>query len=736
MKYMDTYRKWAICVIVVLFASFLGSRFVTPGPIVHTPSKPYNRAAAAQQARTPQTVDTSKASASPVGSTSATPSVAGSCPTPVQETVVTGSPRGRAGTPTWTVMGASQLNDLIETSPKCISLVVFNNGSNEIVVMRDGQLPAKVRISDQGGKQELLSRLAKQKVAYEVREVEVDPIAALLINWGPTLLIVGVMIWLMMSGRKAQMKQLGGMNNMGKSRAKSGDALKGKIAPTTFKDVAGNDEAVKELQRVVKGFVGADAYAKFGASLPKGVLLVGPPGTGKTLLAKAIAGETDGTFEATSGSDFVEMLVGVGASRVRDLFDGARKKYAETKKLVIIFIDEIDAVGGKRGGGTAAGSNQEREQTLNQILVEMDGVVSNEGIIVVAATNRVDMLDDALLRPGRFDCHVSVDLPDVAGREAIFKIHMGNRKLAANVTALALAKRTFGYSGAEIKGVCQRAFIIAAERYDEARTALREEMGLAADAPLPAELEAGLPQEVRMTDFDEGVDFVRYGNADPAKQSRMKDSDKKETTYHEGGHAVTAEVAPGADPVVKITIMRRSKALGYVQTMPDTDRVSITRDQALGRIVMAMAGRAAQEVYTGTCDAGATNDFQQACDMARRMVTTWGMSRLGPISVGDRPEGPFAGTGGGSAAYGSDLANAIDREWRYITRKCYKAARHIVEADKERMEALAALLREKETVLADEWAQIKKDHPSKVKWEELDLPKGDWLDLEDESATK
>jgi len=261
-------------------------------------------------------------------------------------------------------------------------------------------------------------------------------------------------------------------------------------------------------------------------------------------------------------------------------------------------------------------------------------------------------------------------------------------------------------------------------------------MGLAADAPLPAELEAGLPQEVRMTDFDEGVDFVRYGNADPAKQSRMKDSDKKETTYHEGGHAVTAEVAPGADPVVKITIMRRSKALGYVQTMPDTDRVSITRDQALGRIVMAMAGRAAQEVYTGTCDAGATNDFQQACDMARRMVTTWGMSRLGPISVGDRPEGPFAGTGGGSAAFGSDLANAIDREWRYITRKCYKAARHIVEADKERMEALAALLREKETVLADEWAQIKKDHPSKVKWEELDLPKGDWLDLEDEGATK
>jgi cell division protease FtsH len=507
---------------------------------------------------------------------------------------------------------------------------------------------------------------------------------------------------------------MGGITGMGKSRSQDAEKMRSSITKVTFKDVAGCEEAVKELRRVVKGIVGAEVYKDFGAELPKGVLLVGPPGTGKTLLAKAVATETDGSFEVTSGSAFVEMLVGVGASRVRDLFANARKKVAETKKPHVIFIDEIDAVGGKRGG-TAANSNTEREQTLNQILVEMDGVISNEGIIIIAATNRVDMLDEALLRPGRFDCHVSVDLPDRKGREDIFAIHIGQKPLAGEVTLSALAQRTYGYSGAEIKGVCNRAFILAAERYaSDFRNLI--DSGLSSE-----EAKQKLVKETLLKDFDEGIDFVRYGNPDAAKQSRMKEVDKKNTAYHEACHAVASVVCPEADPVVKITIMRRSKALGYVQTMPDTDRVSFTRDQALSRIVMAMAGRAGQEIFLNTVDTGASNDFQQATDMARQMVAVWGMSRLGPISVGDRAAGPFGGAGS-HAGFGQDLGNEIDREWRYITKTCYEAAKTIARADRERVEALVTVLMEKETMLADEWKELLARIPAKIDWKSLKLP--------------
>jgi len=611
-----------------------------------------------------------------------------------------------------------QLNQLMDAKPTTVRSLTFVNGQDHVLVVRDGAADSFVLVPDEGGKQELRTRALADQIPFDVKEpAKVDPIVKWLSNNFLTILIFGVMIAFFIMGRRGASGQMRGITSMGSSRAKDADKLRDSIKKTTFKDVAGCDEAVKELRRVVKGIVGAEVYKLFGAELPKGVLLIGPPGTGKTLLARAVAGESEGTFDITSGSDFVEMLVGVGASRVRDMFNRARKKVAENKKPHIIFIDEIDAVGGKRGGGPGMGSNSEREQTLNQILVEMDGMVGNEGILIIAATNRVDMLDDALLRPGRFDCHVSVDLPDKAGREAIFKIHLGERLLAPGVTLPGLAHRTYGYSGAEIKGVCNRAAILAAERY-----AITLE-GRKAKGESEDEIKKTLPVELNLQDFDEGIDFVRYGNAAESKQARMSEDDKKNTAVHEGGHAVSAAVLPGSDPVVKITIMRRSRALGYVQYLPENDRVSFTRDQALARIISMMAGRAAQEVILGTCDTGASNDFQQATDMARKMVVSWGMSKLGHISVGERQDA--LGTSGGPNRVGPDLANEIDREWRAITEACFKAAKEIVTIDRERIDALVKILMDTETVLADEWKALLAEYPSKFDFKTLTLPKAE-----------
>ncbi|CAN5127328.1 ATP-dependent zinc metalloprotease FtsH [soil metagenome] len=716
---MKPNTKFILWILGAFLFAFIAGRFVTPGPVpapkpVHAPGR-----AAAVYVQPIKPSQTSEKDISNIPTISAAPAITSGSPSGaafVQAPVNRGQQ-----TPTTSDLTISELYQLIESNPKSIANVSFINSENIVRVERVNQLPSLVKVSDVGGKQALLAKLDKSKISFQTVEPKVDPIAKLISeNFGTILVLLVIVGFLIYSSRRAA-KQMGSITGMGKSRSKDVEKLKDSIAKVTFKDVAGCEEAVKELRRVVKGLVGANVYKEFGAELPKGILLIGPPGTGKTLLAKAVAHETGGSFEVTSGSAFVEMLVGVGASRVRDLFESARKKVAESKKPHIIFIDEIDAVGGKRGGGTGSGSNSEREQTLNQILVEMDGVIGNQGIIIIAATNRVDMLDDALLRPGRFDCHVSVDLPDRAGREAIFAIHIGERLIASDVTLAGLAHRTYGYSGAEIKGVCNRAFILAAERYAGRREALVQS-GMSAE-----QVAAELVKETTMVDFDEGVDFVRYGNPDVAKQGRMKIIDKKNTAYHEAGHADTAVISPDADPVVKITIMRRSKALGYVQTMPDTDRVSITRQQALSRIVMAMAGRAAQEVFLNTVDAGASNDFQQAADMAKRMVTAWGMSRLGPISVGERGEGPFGG-GGGHAGFGQDLGNEIDREIRYITSTCYKAAKKIVEANRERIEALVAILMHKETVLADEWQALLKAYPSKIKWEDLTLPEAEFTE--------
>ncbi len=605
-------------------------------------------------------------------------------------------------------LSSYDLYQLIAKNPACISNVVFFNGENKVRVELVNKQRTTVTVSDAGGKENLQTKLEKANIKFQT----VEPAASAFSQLLPLFFLLGLIGYMVFASSR-QRRQMGGMSRMGNSRSADGVA-NDSIAKVGFKDVAGCPEAVKELQRLVEGYLNGEVYVEFGAELPKGVLLVGPPGTGKTLLAKAVANETDGTFEAVSGSEFVQMFVGVGALRVRELFQRGRAQTAKTNKPHIIFIDEIDAVGRQRGNGYSGG-NDEREQTLNQMLTEMDGVHSNKGIIVIAATNRADILDTALLRPGRFDSQVTVDLPDAAGREAIFAIHTKNRPLAKEVTLAGLAKRTFGYSGAEIKGVCNRALVIAAEHYAAKRKELKLS-GLSED-----ECKAQLVKEVTNEDFDEAVDFVRYGSSDADKQSRMKETDKVNTAFHEAGHAVASVVAPEADPVVKITIMRRSRALGYVQTMPDTDRVSITDQQALSRIVMAMAGRAAQEVFLNTVDAGASNDFQQASDMARRMVATWGMSRLGPISVGEQAQGPFGG-GGGSSTFGQDLGNEIDREVRYITNMCYKAAVAIVKADSERINALVKILMEKETVLADQWQDLLKQYPSAIDWSALALP--------------
>ncbi len=474
---------------------------------------------------------------------------------------------------------SSELNQLIDEKPACITNVVFVNGENDVKIELSNKQQTKVTVSDAGGKEALLAKLEKAKIKFQTVQKYESPLLAAL---SPLLFLAVVLGYVAFMGSR-QRNQMGGMSRMGKSRSADATA-NDSIAKVGFKDVAGCPEAVKELQRIVEGHLNALVYAEFGATLPKGILLVGPPGTGKTLLAKAVANETSGTFEAVSGSEFVEMFVGVGSSRVRQLFERGRRQTAKTNHPHIIFIDEIDAVGRQRGTGFSGG-NDEREQTLNQILTEMDGVLNNDGIIVIAATNRADILDKALMRPGRFDSQVTVDLPDAAGREAIFAIYCKNRPLAKEVTLAGLAKRTFGYSGAEIKGVCNRALVIAAERYAAQRKALKLS-GLSAE-----ECKAHLVKEVTNEDFDEAVDFVRYGSSDADKQSRMKDTDKINTAFHEAGHAVASVVAPEADPVVKITIMRRSMALGYVQTMPDTDRVSFTKQQALSRIVMAMACR-------------------------------------------------------------------------------------------------------------------------------------------------
>ncbi len=452
--------------------------------------------------------------------------------------------------------------------------------------------------------------------------------------------------------------------SFGKSKAKMMLDNKVKI---TFSDVAGIDESKQELEEIVDFLKNSQKYHSLGAKIPRGVLLVGAPGTGKTLLAKAVAGEAGVPFFSISGSDFVEMFVGVGASRVRDLFEQA-KKHAPC----IVFIDEIDAVGRQRGAGLGGG-HDEREQTLNQLLVEMDGFDGTTGIIIIAATNRPDILDNALLRPGRFDRQVVIDRPDILGREKILEVHSKGKPLAPEVDLKVLAKRTPGFTGADLSNLINEAALLAA-RYDK--------------------------KEINMGDMEHAIDKVIAG---PEKKSRIIDDHEKENTaYHEVGHALLSKFLKKCDPLHKVTIIPRGMALGITMTLPEKDHLTYTKAQLLARIAMLLGGRIAEEITFGAEEitTGAQNDIEKATDLARKIVTTYGMSdKIGPISVGKKNEHVFLGRDFGTDKnYSEEVASIVDREIKTIIEERYVFAKNLLTENKDIIEEIVKVLLEKETL--------------------------------------
>ncbi|ENQ3108293.1 membrane protease FtsH catalytic subunit [Bacillus sp. 491mf] len=455
--------------------------------------------------------------------------------------------------------------------------------------------------------------------------------------------------------------------NFGKSKAKLYNDDKKKVR---FRDVAGADEEKQELVEVVEFLKDPRKFAEVGARIPKGVLLVGPPGTGKTLLARAVAGEAGVPFFSISGSDFVEMFVGVGASRVRDLFENAKKNAP-----CIIFIDEIDAVGRQRGAGLGGG-HDEREQTLNQLLVEMDGFGANEGIIIIAATNRPDILDPALLRPGRFDRQITVDRPDVNGREAVLKVHARNKPLDENINLRAIATRTPGFSGADLENLLNEAALVAA-RQDK--------------------------KKIDMSDIDEATDRVIAG---PAKKSRViSEKERNIVAFHEAGHTVIGVVLDEADIVHKVTIVPRGQAGGYAVMLPKEDRYFMTKPELLDKITGLLGGRVAEEIVFGEVSTGAHNDFQRATGIARRMVTEFGMSdKLGPMQFGSSQGGQvFLGRDFHSEQNYSDaIAHEIDMEMQSIMKECYARAKQLLTENRDKLDLIAKTLLEVETLDAEQ----------------------------------
>ena len=470
------------------------------------------------------------------------------------------------------------------------------------------------------------------------------------------------------------MRQQGGgmqMMNFGKSRARvqNGDSNK-----VTFDDVAGEDEEKEELKEVVEFMRNPGKFNSMGARIPKGVLLVGPPGTGKTLLAKAVAGEANVPFFSISGSDFVEMFVGVGASRVRDLFNTAKHSTP-----AVIFIDEIDAVGRHRGAGMGGG-HDEREQTLNQLLIEMDGFSTNEGIIVIAATNRPDILDPALLRPGRFDRKITVNYPDVKGREAILKVHAKNKPLGPDADLTVLAKRTPGFTGADLENVLNEAAILAA----------REDK-----------------DKISMHHLEEAITRVQMG---PEKRSRLiTDADKRLTAYHESGHAIVAMKLPGCDPVHEVSIIPRGQAAGYTMSLPKEDQMMITKNKLLDQISMALGGRVAEELKFVDVSTGAYSDLQRASEIARKMVTEYGMSdNIGPIFLGGEEEVFIGRDWGHTRNYSENLASMVDEEVQKILEKQYELAKKCISEDMPALDRVAQMLIDYECVTGEEFEAVYK----------------------------
>jgi cell division protease FtsH len=579
-------------------------------------------------------------------------------------TFVTMTSRGNADTP---VLGWTQYDR--ELTKGNLKKVVVVDG-------REVQVETKTPINVDGKDVSRFSSLLVGDITEDdkkaLRNAGVDvsakpsrtSIGAVLINILPYLLLFGFWLFLF------RQMQAGGAKafSFGKSKAK---LLTGDTPKVTFADVAGADEAKVELQEIIEFLKDPQKFTKLGGRLPKGALLVGPPGTGKTLLARAVAGEAGRPFFSMSGSDFVEMFVGVGASRVRDLFEQGK-----ASAPCIIFIDEIDAVGRHRGSGMGGG-HDEREQTLNQLLVEMDGFESNEGVILIAATNRPDVLDPALLRPGRFDRQIVVDAPDLRGREGILRVHIRNKPIADDVDVMSLAKGTPGMAGADLANLVNEGALLAARRGHD---------------------------KIYMTDLEEAKDKVQLGAE--RKSLVMRDEERRLTAYHEAGHAVCAIKIKGNDPLHKVTIVPRGRSLGVAFTLPEDDRVSVTREQIEARLVMAYGGRTAEELIFGRdhVTTGASSDIQQATGIARRYVSQWGLSdAVGPILVGDNEQEMFLGRELTSRREVSEkTAQLVDAEVSRVIKEAYNRARAALEENIELLHSLARNLLERETLTRED----------------------------------
>ncbi|AJP48467.1 cell division protein FtsH [Rugosibacter aromaticivorans] len=522
----------------------------------------------------------------------------------------------------------------------------------------------------------MVSDLLKNNVAVVAKpEEEQSFLMSILVSWFPMLLLIGVWVYFM---RQMQGGGKGGALSFGKSKARLMDESTNVI---TFADVAGCDEAKEEVSELVDFLRDPTKFQKLGGRIPRGVLLVGSPGTGKTLLAKAIAGEAKVPFFSISGSDFVEMFVGVGASRVRDMFEQAKKTAP-----CIVFIDEIDAVGRQRGAGLGGG-NDEREQTLNQLLVEMDGFEGSAGVIVIAATNRPDVLDPALLRPGRFDRQVVVPLPDIRGREQIIKVHMRKVPVAPDVDASVLARGCPGFSGADLANLVNEAALFAA----------RSNKRL-----------------VDMEDFERAKDKIMMGAE--RRSMIMQEEERRNTAYHESGHAVVAMLLPKTDPVHKVSIMPRGRALGITMQLPEEDRFSQDKERLLCTVTVLFGGRIAEELFMHQMTTGASNDFQRATDLARRMVTQWGMSDvLGPMVYGEEEGEVFLGR---SVTTHKNMSEAtmqtVDKEIRRILDEQYALARRLLDENRDKVEAMTAALLEWETIDAEQVKDIMAGKPPRA----------------------
>lgn len=528
-----------------------------------------------------------------------------------------------------------------------------------IAITNDGK---KIKATTTNLDRGLIGDLVNNGVKFDVKQPEPPSfLSQIFISWFPMLLLIGVWVFFM---RQMQGGGKGGAFSFGKSKARMLDENQNLV---TFADVAGCDEAKEEVSELVDFLRDPTKFQKLGGRIPRGVLMVGPPGTGKTLLARAIAGEAKVPFFTISGSDFVEMFVGVGASRVRDMFENA-KKHAPC----IIFIDEIDAVGRHRGAGMGGG-NDEREQTLNQLLVEMDGFEANAGVIVIAATNRSDVLDKALLRPGRFDRQVIVGLPDIRGREQILTVHMRKVPIAPDVRADVLARGTPGFSGADLANLVNESALFAARRNKRL---------------------------VEMQDFEDAKDKIVMG---PERKSAvMREDERRNTAFHESGHAVVAKLLPKADPVHKVTIMPRGMALGLTWQLPEHDRVNMYKDKMLEDIAILFGGRIAEEIFMNQMSTGASNDFERATKLARAMVTRFGMSEsLGTMVYEDTDQDSYFGRMS-SKTVSEATQQKVDNEIRSILDQQYALSRSLLERNRDKVELMAKSLLEWETIDADQ----------------------------------